>query len=98
MSVNFKMSLVSPILQKKELENSNFALTFWGRNFSFFWGELKKPKCPFEINTSWSVFPRLGTFLYAPPVPNLRKTLRLPQNDLIPWTLTLLVFLLYKFI
>ena len=43
--------LVSPILPKNKLENSNFCPSLLGQKFFVrFLGELKKPKCPLEIN------------------------------------------------
>ena len=43
--------LVSPILPKNEHENSNFCPSLLGQKFFVhFLGELKKPKCLFEIN------------------------------------------------
>ena len=37
--------------QKTNLKTQIFALAHWGRNFSFvFLGDLKKLKCPLEIN------------------------------------------------
>ena len=42
--------MVSPILPKNELENSNFCPSLLGQKFFVcFLGELKKTKCPFEI-------------------------------------------------
>ena len=50
-SVNFDVILVSPIRPKNELENSNFFLSLLTQKFFVrFLGELKKTKCPFEIN------------------------------------------------
>ena len=43
--------MVSPILPKNELENSNFCPSLLRQKmFVRFLGGLKKPKCPFEIN------------------------------------------------
>ena len=42
---------MSPILPKNELENSSFCPSLLGqKSFVRFLGELKKTKCPFEIN------------------------------------------------
>ena len=43
--------LMSSILPKNELKNVNFCPSLLGQKFFVgFLGELKKPKCPFEIN------------------------------------------------
>ena len=34
----------------KNLKTQIFALAYWGRNFSFVFGRIEKPKCHFEIN------------------------------------------------
>ena len=51
-SVNFEMSFWCLQFSEKplNLKTQIFALGYWAEIFRSFFGRIKKPKCPFEIN------------------------------------------------